>query len=732
MKRILSLLAAVLVSGGLFAQFRYQNPVIHADYSDPDVCRVGEDYWMTASSFNCFPGLPILHSRDLVHWDLVGAALTEYPGEGWDGSEDDFRTTVQHGKAVWAPAIRFHEGWYYIYVGDPDRGIFMVRTQDPAGPWEPPVWVVKEKGFIDPCPFWDKDGKAYLSHGCAGSRAGNKSVLFVAPMAPDGTRLLGPSRIVYDGHLSQPTIEGTKFYKRDGKYYIFSPAGGVATGWQTVLRADDPFGPYEERIVMAWAPGTINGPHQGGWVQTPEGEDWFLHFQDKGAYGRIVHLQPMRWGDDGWPVIGEDPDGDGVGQPVEGGAAPLLSPRGSRPISPRDKPSDTASAGRSDERLVIVNSAVDYLPYGLGLEWQYPAIPSPYWHYALQDGVRLYSVQQTWTYRNLWDCPNFLAQKFPAFTVRAKLSFRPNPQLKEKGEQAGFAVMGNDYAGLRLTDNGKGAVLDYVECLQANEGAAETVRELAVLPYRYEPLPHSRESKNVPLVNYPDVPEAVVWVELDVRAKAVEGNVPDAVCRFSYSLDGKRFTQVEGTFKAQPELWVGAKFGFWCNRFAAKNDSGWVDVTDLVVKPAFDPLEGFLYDEEKVPSYTLPDLLAGTRTVKDWERKRRPELMKLFEEEMYGSVPGKPAGLHFKVRDNDPAALEGLATRRQVRIFFDSEESAYEDLLLYIPNRRKGPAPAFMGVNFFGNPAGFAPLPERLQTGRPRFPAAALAGPDHP
>ena len=665
MKRILSLLAAVLVSGGLFAQFRYQNPVVHADYSDPDVCRVGEDYWMTASSFNCFPGLPILHSLDLVHWELVGAALTEYPGAGWEGPENDFRTVVHHGKAVWAPAIRYHEGWYYIYVGDPDRGIFMVRTQDPAGPWEPPVWVVREKGFIDPCPFWDEDGKAYLSHGCAGSRAGNKSILFVAPMAPDGTRLLGPSRIVYDGHLSQPTIEGTKFYKRDGKYYIFSPAGGVATGWQTVLRADNPFGPYEERIVMAWAPGTINGPHQGAWVDTPEGEDWFLHFQDKGAYGRILHLQPMTWRADGWPLIGVDPDGDGVGQPV--GAYPVISSEAEK-------------------------SAEGYRPYGIGLEWQYPALPSPYWHYALQNGVRLYSVQQTWPYKSLWDCPNFLAQKFPAerFTV-------------ERGEQAGFAVMGNDYAGLRLTDTGKGAVLDYVECLKANEGAAETVRELAVLPYRYEPLPHSRESKNVPLVNYPDVPVAVVWVELDVRAKAVEGNVPDAVCRFRYSLDGKRFTQVEGSFLAQPELWVGAKFGFWCNRFATKNDSGWVDVTDLVVKPAFDPLEGFLYDEEKVPAYELPDLLAGTRTVKDWEKKRRPELVKLFEEEMYGSVPGKPAGLHFQVRDYDPAALDGLATRRQVRIFFDNDESAYEDLLLYIPNCRKGPAPAFMGVNFFGN-----------------------------
>ena len=678
--------AALCVGIGLNAQFRYQNPVVHADYSDPDVCRVGEDYWMTASSFNCFPGLPILHSRDLVHWELVGAALTDYPGEGWDGPEDDFRTTVQHGKAVWAPSIRFHDGWFYIYVGDPDRGVFMVRTQDPRGPWGPPVWVVREKGTIDPCPFWDEDGNAYLSHGCAGSRAGNKSILFVAPMAPDGTRLLGPSRIVYDGHLSQPTIEGTKFYKRDGKYFIFSPAGGVATGWQTVLRADSPWGPYEERIVMAWADGTVNGPHQGAWVQTPAGEDWFLHFQDKGAYGRIVHLQPMAWQADGWPLIGEDPDGDGCGQPVKAWGMPG---------------GEIPGQARNDE----IGARNDYRPYGIGLEWQYPAVPSPYWHYALEEGVRLYSVEQKGPYKSLWDCPNLLSRKFPAerFTVRAKLSFRPNPQLKERGEQAGFAVMGNDYAGLRLTDTEEGARLDYVECFGASKGGTETAKTLAVLPYRYDPLPHDRESKNVPLVNYPDIPEVVLWVELDVRAKAVEGNVPDAVCRFRYSLDGKRFTQVAGTFRAQPGLWVGAKFGFWCNRFSPKNDSGWLDVTDLAVKPAFDPLEGFLYDEEKVPAYTLPDVLAGTRTTKEWEKKRRPELLQLFGEEMYGSVPGRPEGLHFRVRDNDAAALGGLATRRQVRLFFDTEESIYEDLILYIPNQRKGPAPVFLGVNFFGN-----------------------------
>ncbi|MBQ7709654.1 MAG: family 43 glycosylhydrolase [Bacteroidales bacterium] len=535
----------------VFDEMVYSNPILHMDFSDPDVCRVGEDYYMTASSFNCFPGLPILHSRDLVHWEQIGAALTDYP---CDGSADDFRTTVQHGKAVWAPAIRFHNGWFYIYVGDPDRGIFMVRTQDPAGRWEPPVWVVRQKGFIDPCPLWEADGTAWLSHGLAGSRAGLKSVLFVAPMAADGCSLIGPSRMVYDGHQTQPTIEGTKFYRRNGWYYIFSPAGGVATGWQTVLRARDPFGPYEERIVMAWAPGTVNGPHQGAWVSAPDGSDWFVHFQDKGAYGRIVHLQPLTWQADDWPLIGEDPDGDGVGQPVASGSV--------------------CGAG-------IPGSKQSVGPYGLSYDWQYPAIPSPYWHMVLPDGgVRLFSVEQAWPYTSLWDCPNVLQQKFPAeaFSVTARMSFWPNPQLKQRGETAGFVVMGNDYAGLRLTDTADGAVLAYMECLGASKGAAETVTPLCTIPYTAHPQPHRYESRNVPLVNYPDRQEAVLWVRLEVTPRPVEGNVPDAVCHFSYSLDGENWTPAGREFLARPELWIGAKWGFFCNRFSPKNDAGWVDI----------------------------------------------------------------------------------------------------------------------------------------------------------
>ena len=378
----------------------YVNPVINADYSDPDVCRVGDDYYMTSSSFCSFPGLQILHSTDLVNWEIVGAALRDYPGASWSEERPwealghgmradlspvpgaiEWKTVPQHGNGVWAPAIRYHNGEFYIYCGDPDRGIFMVKTSDPAGKWEEPVWVLKAKGFIDPCPLWDEDGNAYLSFGCAGSRAGNKSIMFVAPMSQDGMSLLAPGRIVYDGHRTQPTIEGTKFYKFRGHYYIFSPAGGVPTGWQVVLRSDSPYGPYTERVVMAQGDSPVNGPHQGAWVDTPQGEHWFLHFQDKDAYGRVIHLQPMVWTDEDWPVIGVDKDGDGVGEPVMKYRKPEL------------KSSGVFQPAESD----------DFSSVDLGLQWQWQGVPSPYWSFVgpgaadedcTNGALKLYSVEQ--------------------------------------------------------------------------------------------------------------------------------------------------------------------------------------------------------------------------------------------------------------------------------------------------------------------------------------------------
>jgi len=170
----------------------YKNPVLNADYSDPDAIRVGDDFYMISSSFNHTPGLPILHSKDLVNWSLIGHALNRQ-------IPDEHFSTVQHGNGVWAPSIRFHNNEFYIYYPDPDFGIYVLKANKITGPWSQPQLVVAGKGLIDPCPLWDNDGKAYLAHAYAGSRAGIKSILVVCEMNIAGTQLTGSPVMVYDG-----------------------------------------------------------------------------------------------------------------------------------------------------------------------------------------------------------------------------------------------------------------------------------------------------------------------------------------------------------------------------------------------------------------------------------------------------------------------------------------------------------------------------------------------------
>lgn len=140
----------------------YKNPVLYADYSDPDVCRVGDDFYMTSSSFGCLPALQILHSKDLVNWSIVSAAVPASLPPHTD-------VTPQHGNRVWAPCIRHHNGEFYIFWGDPDQGIFMTKAKDVKGPWCEPVLVKAAKGIIDTTPLWDEDGRVYLAHAYAGS-----------------------------------------------------------------------------------------------------------------------------------------------------------------------------------------------------------------------------------------------------------------------------------------------------------------------------------------------------------------------------------------------------------------------------------------------------------------------------------------------------------------------------------------------------------------------------------
>jgi len=507
----------------------YRNPVLHADYSDPDVCVVGEDYFLTASSFNCTPGLPILHSKDLVNWKIVNYALKKV-------EPVEYYNEARHGKGVWAPSIRFHEGMYYIYWGDPDFGIFMVKTRDPYGEWDKPVLVKAGKGMIDPCPLWDDDGRVYLAHAWAGSRAKFNSVLTVCELNKEGTKVISDPVLVFDGNDGvNHTVEGAKFYKRNGFYYLFAPAGGVVSGWQLVMRSKNVYGPYEPRIVMAQGKTDINGPHQGGWVDTPAGESWFLHFQDKGAYGRVLHLNPMKWVND-WPVIGVDRDGDGCGDPVS---------RYRKPKTDKTYPIETPV--ESDE----------FDTRKLGLQWEWHANYQDVFGFTTNMGyARIYGHELSPHFKNFWEVPNLLMQKFPAeeFTATAKLKV----SAKDDGQLSGLIVMGWDYSWIGVEKQGEKFLLKQAVCKDAEQGNLEQVSTLAVL----EP---SRKFEVGLFPNY----EREIYIRVRVGK--------EAYCRFSYSLDGKKFTEAGTLFKARQGKWIGAKVGMFSVTPHGK-ERGWVDV----------------------------------------------------------------------------------------------------------------------------------------------------------
>ena len=390
----------------------YRNPIIYADYSDPDVIRVGEDFYLTASSFNCTPGLPILHSKDLVNWTLINHAVKNLPHARY--------AEVQPGCGIWAPSLRFHAGKFWIFFPMPDEGIYVTTADHPAEKWSEPHLVQEGKGLIDPCPLWDDDGKAYLVHAYARSRSGIKHMLRVRPMAADGSRLLGEGEIVFHEPDKHPTLEGPKFLKRNGWYYISAPAGGVETGWQVVLRSRNIYGPYEDRIVLAQGSTEINGPHQGALVDAPGGGWWFVHFQDAGVYGRITHLQPVKWQDD-WPLAGAN------GESVSHHAKPVVVANG-RPVIPQT--GDELDSSKS------------------GLQWQWQANHMEDWHSltARKSWLRLYP--QLAPHENLTQSPNLLLQKFPAqsFAVETLLEFAP----QQIDEEAGLIVTGESFATLAL------------------------------------------------------------------------------------------------------------------------------------------------------------------------------------------------------------------------------------------------------------------------------------------
>lgn len=516
----------------------YENPVLYADYSDPDAIRVGEDYFMISSSFCNAPGLPLLHSKDLVNWKVVNYILDEIPEARYDAPV--------HGCGVWAPSIRYHEGTFFACFPMPDEGIYMSTAADPFGRWSKPVNIRPGAGWIDPCPFWDEDGRAYLVAGVAKSRIGYKSVLHMVEMRPDGMGLIGEEVKIFDGNENdQVTIEGPKMYKRNGYYYIFAPAGGVKTGWQTVLRSRNVFGPYEYKVVMRQGSSVVNGPHQGAWVDTVTGEDWFLHFQDVYGAGRIVHLQPMTWEND-WPVIGIAKPGCDYGEPVTQYRKP--------------------DVGGVSWAVCEPDASDDFQSGRLGLQWQWNANPKDGWYALEEKGLRLNAVKTAaeLPYGNV---PNLLLQKWPTpeFACVTKL----NLEHLQNGDCAGVISLGMSYGLLELAKHESNLEIRFVRGTQhfgkiLEESTEESAVSLGI--FSEEQLKELYVKYTVEKTGSRDLSET-------------EKGFPLETVTFSFSVNGVNYTEA-GSMASVPGRWVGVKNGPFCVR-RAEGEGGWLLVESV-------------------------------------------------------------------------------------------------------------------------------------------------------
>lgn len=380
----------------------FANPVLNADYSDPDVIRVGQKYYMVCSEFQ-FMGMPVLESEDMVNWKIIGQIYTKINFPEYDQNQ-------RYGGGSWAPSIRYHDSKYWVYFCTPNEGLFMSNASNPAGPWSPLVNIKNVSGWEDPCPLWDENGQAYIGR----SQLGGGPII-IHKMSSDGTTLLDAGTTVYNG----PTSEGTKLFKKDGLYYISIPEGGVGGGWQTVLRSNSIYGPYEKKVVLEMGSTPVNGPHQGALVDTPNGEWWFFHFQSLDPLGRVVHLQPAAW-DNGWPVIGKDYNKNGIGEPVKickkpnvGKTMPVLAPQ----------------------------SSDEFTSVDLGFQWQFNHNPvNTNWFLTQRSGWLTLKALKADRLRN---SKNMLTQKTMGYIGEASTELDCS-QLAD-GQRAGLLCIGNKY-----------------------------------------------------------------------------------------------------------------------------------------------------------------------------------------------------------------------------------------------------------------------------------------------
>ena len=411
---------------------QYRNPILGGYYPDPSVVRVGDDFYLVNSTFSWFPGIPVWHSRDLVHWRQIGNAIHRPDQLDFSG--------LGMSRGVFAPDISYHKGRFYIVntcVGC--GGNFVVTATDPKGPWSKPVWLKNVDG-IDPSLFFDDDGSAWLVHNAppqGKSRYNGHMAIWLTRFDPQTLRAVGEAKVIIDAGVDPSKnpiwIEGPHLFKKDGTYYLMAAEGGTSEGHSEVIfRSDKVDGPFvagppsvnpilTQRDLDPARPNPITSSGHADLVKTAKG-DWWAAFlatrpYAEGLYyntGRETFLLPVTWAD-GWPTI-----------------LPHATPIPAIAEAP-NLPADTAPPTTGS-----FTAHYDFKSAGLGPNWMMMRTPKTRW-WRIDKGALVLPARP----ERLGDGkqPSFVAlrQQSAEAEVTTMVRFEP-----AEGEEAGLAALQND------------------------------------------------------------------------------------------------------------------------------------------------------------------------------------------------------------------------------------------------------------------------------------------------
>ncbi len=499
-----SVMSSEIGSWGDQGDGTYKNPVLNADFPDSDVVEHEGTYYMISSKNHMSPGMVILESKDLVNWSLVGHVYDKLSWEPTYGPDQ----MAGYRFGVWAGDLAYHEGRWYCYMIDTRSGLYMTSAPDIRGPWDEPICMLRRQHWTDPAVFWDDDEKqAYLICNWGRESKNSKKGLHeqrLFKMSWDGRKLLDKGKVIYEG----PRSEAAKIMKINGMYYIATidwfATDGKPDRKQIILRSKDIYGPYERRIVMERGNGFDRSACQGSLLEAPNGSWWFIHQLVQNCpnpfQGRPQCLEPVTW-KDGWPIIGRDIDGDGIGEPVWSANKPVTG----HPIT----------APQTDD---------EFLSDKPGPQWEWNHNPRHgRWTLTERPGWLRLKASVPVGKGDFWGACNTISQRIMG-TGKGTVTTKLDLSGMKIGQQAGFVRFSSIYNMLGVHINSSG------------------IRQLIF-------------NANGKVIRGPAIKTDTLWIR----------TVNDGdQARFAFSTDGGSFARFGPEFKIKFGNWCGDRLGFYC------------------------------------------------------------------------------------------------------------------------------------------------------------------------